>query len=653
MSTLFRRDFKLKDMAYMVLIVVFSTIGAYLLPVAMPFMQLMENWTVDARISALSAPQPQSEDIVIVTITEDTLATLPYRAPLDRAFLAGVLRHLDDTGVRAIGLDILLDQPTEPAKDEALSHALRNLNAPLITAVANQDAGLTPSQAQFLDSYTEGLGHGYANFVRDRIDGVVRWIYPGQRRDGQWTPGLVAGLAAALGQEPLTETVKLAYRSPPDEQTPAFRSYPAHMVGVLPKVWFKDRIVLIGADMPLDDRHRTPFATQLGRGGVIPGVVIHAHALSQLLDGRVFPELETATVILLAACTAMLGMFLALIGLGLVAKAAVFVLSIVGYGFVAGLVWNQGGAMLPFVVPVLGVSLSMSGGIAYFGQRDREQKRFIREAFSHYLAPALVEQLINDPSLLKVGGERRELTYIFTDIASFTSLTERSDPAQLVPMLNEYIDAMCQIAFAHGATLDKIIGDATVCFFNAPIDQSDHPSRAVACALAMDTYAQKFVHDRASEGVEVGITRIGVHTGTATIGNFGGDAFFDYTAFGDMVNTSARLESVNKHLGTRVCISEATASRCSDVAFRPVGVLVLKGKSEGLKVFEPLSTARANAPATEAYEKAYRLMCDEDADAEAVFRAVLELDPDDPLAKLHLGRLQNGEKSDMIVMQEK
>lgn len=120
-----------------------------------------------------------------------------------------------------------------------------------------------------------------------------------------------------------------------------------------------------------------------------------------------------------------------------------------------------------------------------------------------------------------------------------------------------------------------------------------------------------------------------------------------------MVNTSARLESVNKHLGTRVCISEATALRCPEVSFRLVGVLVLKGKSEGLKVYEPLSSERAEAPATKAYEKAYWMMCENDDGAAAAFRAVLALQPDDPLAKLHLGRLENGEKGDIIVMEEK
>lgn len=477
MSKLTKHDYKFLDMAYMVLIVVFSVLGAYLLPGAIPFVQLMENWTVDARIAALSAPQPQNDDIIVVTITEDTIATLPYRAPLDRAFLAQVLRHLDAAGVRAIGLDILFDQATEAVKDDALGETLRDLNAPLITAVADQEAGLTAMQAAYLEAYTKDLDRGYANFVRDRIDGVVRWIYPGKMDTNAWTPGLAAGLAAILGHEPPRKAIKLAYRTAPGGATPAFRSYPAHMVGVLPKSWFAGRVVLIGADLPLNDRHRTPFAIQSGSEGIMPGVFIHAHALSQFLEGSNFPEPKAHTVILVVSAAAILGMGLALVSAGLFGKAALFVLSVVGYGFAIGLMWRQGGVMAPFVMPVLGLSMSMGGGIAYFGQRDREQKKFIREAFSHYLAPALVEQLIDDPSHLQVGGERRELTYIFTDIASFTSLTERSDPVQLVPMLNEYIDGMCQIAFAHGATLDKIIGDARCVFSTRPLTSLVTPPR--------------------------------------------------------------------------------------------------------------------------------------------------------------------------------
>ncbi len=223
----------------------------------------------------------------------------------------------------------------------------------------------------------------------------------------------------------------------------------------------------------------------------------------------------------------------------------------------------------------------------------------------------------------------------------------------LVPLLNQYLDGLCGVMFKHGATIDKIVGDAVVSFFNAPIAQADHAARAVAAALEADAFGQAFVIDQAAKGLTVGITRVGVHSGMAVIGNFGGERFFDYTAHGDMVNTAARLESVNKHLGTRVCISGATAAGCPDVQFRPVGTLVLKGKKEGIDVFEPLQDGEAVTAAVAAYREAFDLMRDGDAGAREAFERIVEAHPDDPLARFHLRRLDNGESGTTIVMEEK
>ncbi|HEX9703011.1 MAG TPA: adenylate/guanylate cyclase domain-containing protein, partial [Rhodospirillales bacterium] len=292
-------------------------------------------------------------------------------------------------------------------------------------------------------------------------------------------------------------------------------------------------------------------------------------------------------------------------------------------------------------------------GIAYIGRRERQQKRFIRGAFKRYLSPSIVDQLVADPSRLNVGGERRELTFLFTDLAGFTSLTERTAPAVLMALLNEYLNEMCRILFKHGATMDKIVGDAVVGFFNAPLDQPDHRARAVATALEMDAFSRVFIERQKAKGLEIGVTRIGVHSGVATIGNFGGDAFFNYTAHGDMVNTAARLESVNKHLGTRVCISGVTAAACPSVAFRPVGTLVLKGKKEGIEVFEPLADGLKDAPLTAAYRRAFEMLKRKDPAAIDAFRELLHNAPDDGLARFHLTRLQKGESGVVIVMEEK
>jgi adenylate cyclase len=254
---------------------------------------------------------------------------------------------------------------------------------------------------------------------------------------------------------------------------------------------------------------------------------------------------------------------------------------------------------------------------------------------------------------LTLGGERREVTFIFTDIAGFTSLMEKSDPAIILPVLNEYLGGMCRIVLEHDGTMDKIVGDAVVGFFGAPADQPDHAARAVHCALALDAFAQSFAETQRTHGIEFGITRIGVNTGMAAVGNFGGASFFNYTAHGDMVNTAARMESVNKHLGTRLCVAGSTVVRCPDVAFRSVGSLLLKGKSEGVDAFEPLAPEAVGTKAASLYREAYALLEVGDPGAEEAFARLLESYPDDKFATFHAERLAAGEKGTTIVLKEK
>ena len=212
---------------------------------------------------------------------------------------------------------------------------------------------------------------------------------------------------------------------------------------------------------------------------------------------------------------------------------------------------------------------------------------------------------------------------------------------------------MCRIALDHQGTIDKIVGDAVVAFFGAPADQPDHPALAMACALEMDAFARDFSAERQAAGIDFGHTRIGVNTGFAIVGNFGGESFFDYTAHGDTVNTAARLESVNKHLGTTICVSGFTAWRCPDTHFRPVDVLVLKGKTEGLQTFEPLSPEAAASANAAAYLEAYELMKNHDPAARQAFASLVEEYPDDKLAAYHDKRLDAGEQGMTIVLEAK
>jgi adenylate cyclase len=196
--------------------------------------------------------------------------------------------------------------------------------------------------------------------------------------------------------------------------------------------------------------------------------------------------------------------------------------------------------------------------------------------------------------------------------------------------------------FAHGGTVVKIVGDALHVLFGAPAEQPDHAVRAVACALELDARAQSFAKRWEEKGIPLGATRLGLNAGPAIVGNFGGGRYFDYTAYGDTVNTAARLEAANKQLGTRICVGESVAARVSDFTGRPVGDLLLRGRSEPLRAFEPLSPDERETPATRAYLDAFRKLEVGDSSALPAFAALLGISGDDQLVSFHLKRLLNG-----------
>ena len=269
-------------------------------------------------------------------------------------------------------------------------------------------------------------------------------------------------------------------------------------------------------------------------------------------------------------------------------------------------------------------------------------------SLSRYFSPNLAERLSSDSGALDLVGQRREVASLFTDIAGFTTLVETIEPAVLGEILNEYLVGMTDVVFAHEGTVAKIIGDALHVLFGAPVDQPDHAARVVACALALDARSQRFRESWREKGVALGPTRIGVHAGLAIVGNFGGGRFFDYTAYGDTINIAARLEAANKPLGTRVCVSGSVAARISDFRGRPVGDLVLRGRTEPLRAFEPLRPEQNDDPATEGYLQAFGRLEAGDAAALAAFAAEVGKHPDDPLASFHLKRLLNGAKGTRI-----
>ncbi len=269
---------------------------------------------------------------------------------------------------------------------------------------------------------------------------------------------------------------------------------------------------------------------------------------------------------------------------------------------------------------------------------------------SRYFSPNLAERLASDPDTVDLGGQRREITSLFTDIAEFTSLVETLDLEIIAPLLNDYLGRMTDIVFAHGGTVVKLVGDAMHVLFGAPADQPDHSERAIACAVELDLAAQSFRERWRQRGIMLGATRLGLDAGPAIVGNFGGGRYFDYTAYGDTVNTSARLEAANKQLGTRICVGENVTSRVAGFKGRPVGELLLRGRKEPIRAFEPLSAEAFDDPATRAYLDAFAKLEAGDPMAMPAFAALLGLRSDDHLVGFHLRRLLSGATGPRIVL---
>jgi len=628
---------------------------------SLPPVRDAEHWLADLRLIRLSPPEPRHEEIVVLAISEETLEELPYRSPLDRGFLATVLEGLMDDGARAIGIDLLFDQPTDPDKDRRLVQTLATSPVPVVVAWVDRPREarfMTERQRAFFHRFREasGVQAGLVTLHKDGR-GVVRWQNPGLGADDGGAAGFARAVARATGEEFFPGDPTIAYRAPPQDGK-AFAEYalrPALAGRFPPAPWVKDRIVLIGAVRPFEDRHLTPWASLHGEGlGAWPGIVIHAHALAQLLDHReaAVPPAWLDGLLILLASLAALG--LALTDWRLLNKLVAGILLVSGYWFAMALWYRHGGPLVALLMPSLAFAATLGLIMSLQGQRFRQQQQFLEQAFSCYVAPQVVAELKRDPRRLRLGGEKRDLTLLFTDIAGFTGLSESLAPEQLSQIMNQYLDGMVEILFQHGGTLDKFVGDALVALFGAPGAQHDHPDRAVRCGLAMDRFAEDFRSGQAERGIRLGVTRIGIHSGPAAVGNFGASRQFNYTALGDTVNTAARLEGASKFLGTRILVSADTARRCPGLTFRPAAELVLKGKQTGLLCVEPVPAGAALLDTTVDYREAFDCLADgRISEARQRLEALRVRYPEDLLVAFHLARLDNCHSGIRVVLESK
>lgn len=386
-------------------------------------------------------------------------------------------------------------------------------------------------------------------------------------------------------------------------------------------------IAMIGSSAPeLGGLRETPGDP------LTPSVEIQAGAVRQILSGRVPLAVPAGLE------------FALLIAMGLAALLAASLLSPLagtGVGLAAiAVVW--GGAILasvaadrlidPLMPSLGGLVVFMTSSITSYALVTRREAR-IRSRFEQHLAPAVVRKIAENPSLLKLTGENREITALFSDIENFTSMTHRAGPEQLVAVLDEYIEGMTAIVMKHGGMVDKIVGDSVHAFFNAPLDLEDHPLHALACAEQMRVWTKAFQARPETSQIGFGRTRIGIETGMAVVGDIGIRSKLDYTAHGDSINSAARLEAMNKKYGSTICVGPIAASRCPSVSFRPLGTTTLRGLDTPVEVFEPWPP-ETSARWREGYLNAYRLIESDRSGAASQFEALAAECPDDPVPKL-------------------
>jgi adenylate cyclase len=363
---------------------------------------------------------------------------------------------------------------------------------------------------------------------------------------------------------------------------------------------FKNSYVFFGFSAPgLKDLRPTPVA------GDYPGVGIHVTMLDNLLEADALADPPGGWVALLALLMAVLGAAGTLYSRKAWQSTAAFVVVMllpVGIGFAAYAM----GWWWPMAVGMIAALLALISGVIVSYATEGRQKRFIKSAFKQYLGETVIDDIIADPSRLKLGGEKKELTMFFSDLEKFSSFSEKLDPPQLIELLNVYLSDVGRILMEEGAYLDKFIGDAIVAFWNAPVPQPDHARRAVRAALRCQRLliAKQADYSARAAGMPMRM-RIGVNSGEVVVGNMGSADRFNYTMLGDAANLASRLEGANKAFGTFLMVAESTWQQVDGaMAGRELGLVRVVGRKNPVRVFEPLTLPGEPVPAwLPTYEK--------------------------------------------------
>ncbi len=505
-------------------------------------------------------------------------------------------------------------------------------------------------------------GDGYFNMVPDP-DGAVRWFPMSIMYGGEFfAPLSLVTLSHYQDRAPMAitlsrwgvEGIRLGRRQIPVDRygrllinflgpaglVPTY-SASAVLDGSLPAEALKNKIVLVGATaVGIYDLRVTPFS------GTFPGVEVQATVMDNILRGDFIRTPAFALVfmlLILVALAILLGLVLPRLSAGLSFLFTLFVIA--GYISINYYLFSHQGLQVELFYPLGLIALIFLGVTSHRFLAEEEERKRIRKAFESYVAPTVVQEMLKHPEQLRLGGERREITVLFTDIRGFTTMSEKLDPEALVKLLHDFLNPMSNIIINQGGTIDKYMGDAIMALFGAPLLQPDHPRLACRAALEMVASLAALNQEWAAQGRPPLRVGVGVNTGPVAVGNMGSDRLFDYTAIGDNVNLGSRLEGLNKYYGTNILISQTTAEALENgFILRDMDLVKVKGKAQAARIYELLTEGEPDPELgryLELYHRALALYREgRFAESLSAFGQALEVRPGDAACQRYIALAQ-------------
>jgi class 3 adenylate cyclase len=574
--------------AVVVAIVAIASTAVALLLYRTPPVQFVENMFYDARMD-YGAPPP-SPGFAIIKIDDAATTAMSDASPchclspINKAWLGDLIATLDAKGVKAIGVDYLLDTWSSQEEFDDFQKRIANVHAPIVVAVdPNRKAGVDfPVSPKLHYSDARALTH------KDYED-VIRYYDP--------RPSQYPALAAELGHEATGMKIPagqfaIRYRHPDPNAQAENRgaispSFSAAFVQFLPPPLLKDKIVLIGSvtrsagadsDTPKEDMHTTPLRFFAGHGQGTPGVEVHLHALMQMLQGDKVTAPGRVWEIIIVLASALVGSWLGRSTQRWWMSLIIAFLVIGGGSIAAFLIYQHFAVMTPMVAPMMSFAFGFFILSRLAAAELQNQRAFYSSTLERYLAPQVIDRMVEGQEQVKIGAEEREITVMISDLENFSNLVASLDLDTFSEVINEYFDGVIDILWKHEAMIDKMTGDGIIAIFGAPVPSNDHADRAIACAREIDLYALQVRERMIARGIRFGYTRMGLSSGVGLVGNFGGERRFNYTAYGEVVVIAARLEAANKTFGTRILFSGDTLRLAkAEVPIRPVGEIDLKG----------------------------------------------------------------------------